>query len=104
MRYLYVILGLFLLSAMAQVQVTQPAIAPSACAWPPNVNTGVAECPTTDPVSPLYVALNGGKFQPATQAPALSSFACTSVTGTMTLAANGVVTITNATGAGCTFK
>lgn len=96
MRHLYVLLAIVLLPAFAQVDVRQPAIAPSACAWPANVNTGVAYCPTNDPVSPLYVALNGGKFAPASQ-PAAQ---VTSLTCTTWSLVNGQPL----TASGCTFK
>lgn len=107
MRHLYVIALILFSSAMAQVSLLGPSVAPSACAWPSGIPpaTYAALCSTTDPKSPWYAANAGGPFLPMTAAQAtLSQVNCTSITGTLTLASGGAATLTNASGTGCTFK
>lgn len=112
---------LFTAAALSQTVTTYlNAVAPGSCPAPTVTANAVSTCPTTDPASPLYVTPVGSStFQPATSAATTSvtsfngrtgavkspiggaTLQCTSITGTITIGANGAVTITNAVGTGC---
>lgn len=94
-------------------------VAPSACPAP-AVTSGVTTCPTTDPISPIYVSPAGSStYQPLTATASVTSvngrtgavkipqagaaLQCATITGTITIGAAGAVTITNAVGTGCNF-